>query len=110
MLWKTLLIITLLLFVVGAVRMKVKIKRKRGPENIETATASPASIALGELVAIAGGIYLSLILLKSFLKLSLPDTINLVSYSIDPIALIALGIALLQPILLAFYYRLRKKY
>lgn len=110
MLWKIILIIILLLMLFGAVRFKVNAKRMRVSENVETATASPASVALGELVAIAGGIYLSLVLLKTFLKLSLPESVSILEYAIDPLALAALAIALLQPIVIVLYYRLSRKY
>ena len=39
----------------------------------EDAVESPASLAIGELVAVAGGIYLALTLLATFLKISMPE-------------------------------------
>lgn len=110
MFWKIMMIILLLVLVLWAVRSRVFLKRRRGLENMEATVASPASIAVGELVAVAGGIYLSLVLASSFLKLSVPDKVTLLSMTIDPLALAALTIALFQPIFFWMYYRLFKRY
>ncbi len=106
MLVKGILILVFIGLIAWAVRTRVKLKKTRGAENMESTVASPASIALGELVAIAGGIYLSLVLLTSFLKLSLPEKVcfydNLL---IDPLALVAIIIAILQPLFLSLLRR-----
>ncbi|VBB08037.1 Hypothetical protein LUCI_3302 [Lucifera butyrica] len=64
--------------------------------------ASPFSIALQELVATAGGVYLSFIMLVAFLKLEIPDKILLFQVAFDPLALTALGIAIIQPLFIKF--------
>ncbi|HBT47810.1 MAG TPA: hypothetical protein DEA73_08050 [Peptococcaceae bacterium] len=91
------LCILLLLFYLA---FKAKVRRYRNTGNVE-GVPSPASRALAELVAVAGGIYLSLIMLVSFLKLSLPETVSLGGWNVDPLALLALSAALLQPLLLS---------
>lgn len=90
----------LLLLFYGALRAKVRRYRAIGTGE---QLPSPASRALAELVAIAGGIYLSLVLLVSFLKLTVPETISLGGWYIDPLALIAILIALIQPVVLAWW-------
>jgi hypothetical protein len=108
MLIKGILALILIGLVAWAVRTRVKLKRIRGVDNVESTVASPASIALGELVAIAGGIYLSLVLLTSFLKLSLPEKVCIYdNLLIDPLALAAIAIAILQPLFLSLLRRFR---
>lgn len=108
MIWTIVIILVFLILVLWAVRTKIFIKRTRGAEVLDNTVASPASAALGELVAVAGGIYLSLVLVSSFLKLSTPDKIKLLDMSLDPMALVAIIIALFQPIIMALYHRLLK--
>lgn len=104
------IIIVLLLIglIVYAVRSKIYLRRRGAGDALENAVPSPASMAIGELIAIAGGIYLSLILLVAFLKISMPDKIIIFHMSLDPLALIALTIAIFQPIMLSIYYSIRK--
>lgn len=94
--------------VAWAVKTKVFIKRRRSEKILEGAVSSPASLALGEIVAVAGGIYLSLVLVSSFLGMELPERIQLASLAVDPLALAAIIVALLQPIILGLYYNLKK--
>lgn len=99
-----LLFIILVLLFILAVRTKVGFYRS---SNVEEAVASPVSRALAELVAIAGGIYLSLVLLVSFLKINLPEAIAIGGFMVDPLAIAALAIALLQPLALSLWPRLK---
>lgn len=55
------------------------------------------SLAVQELVATAGGVYLSIIALVSFLKLEIPEKLAIAGISFDPVALLAIGVAILQP-------------
>ncbi|MDU4959727.1 MAG: hypothetical protein E6X17_03555 [Sporomusaceae bacterium] len=56
------------------------------------------SLAVQELVATAGGVYLSLIALISFLRLDIPEKILVAGVGFDPIAMLAIGVAVLQPL------------
>ncbi|MBE3571632.1 MAG: hypothetical protein IMW95_01580 [Moorella humiferrea] len=98
-----LVFLALALLLILAVKVKVGNYRSN---NVE-AVASPVSRALAELVAIAGGIYLSLVLLVSFLKISLPETIAIGGFLVDPLAVVALVIALIQPLILGLWPRLK---
>ncbi|MDD2212401.1 MAG: hypothetical protein PHS83_00885, partial [Clostridia bacterium] len=60
-------------------------------------------------VAVAGGIYLALILLTSFLKISMPERLVFFDWSVDYLAAIAIVLALFQPIFLALYYKISHK-
>lgn len=55
------------------------------------------SLAVQDLVATAGGVYLSIIALVSFLKLEIPEKLAIMGVSFDPIALLAIGVAIFQP-------------
>jgi len=61
------------------------------------------SEAIVELVALAGGIYLTLTLLLEFLAITGAERATLWGVTFDPIAAISIVLALLQP----FYERLR---
>jgi hypothetical protein len=89
-----LLLAVLLFSVILRVRNK---KRSSTHEMPEHARPSPLSEAIVELVALAGGIYLSLLLLVSFLKIDLPDRLNFLGLDTDPLALFALVLTVLQP-------------
>ena len=75
--------------------------------QLEDVRLSPLSRALQDLIAVAGGIYLSLIMLVSFLKLSLPEKIAVYSVELDPLALLALGLGIVQPIVLNIIKKVR---
>lgn len=108
MLGKIVLAAIIIGLVTWAVKTKVFIKRNRSEKILEGATSSPASLALGEIVAVAGGIYLALVLVATFLNMELPEKIYLASLAVDPLALAAIVVALLQPIILGLYYNLKK--
>lgn len=97
-----LLALLLLLFFVA---LWLKVHHYRS-SNVE-AVASPASRALAELVAVAGGIYLSLVLLVSFLKINLPEAITIGRVQVDPLAIVALLVALLQPVFFSLWPRFK---
>ncbi len=70
--------------------------------------ASPLSMAIQELVGTAGGIYLAVITLTSFLKLDVPEKVSLVRVELDPLALSAITVAILQPVALRLYRKFVK--
>ncbi|MGI6606216.1 MAG: hypothetical protein ACOX2X_04120 [Peptococcia bacterium] len=106
---KYILIASFLLLVLAAIKTKKRLKRWRDIADLDNAVESPTSYAIGELVAVAGGIYLSLVLLGSFLKISMPERIVIYSWSFDYLAAIALVLALIQPIFLSIYYRITRR-
>lgn len=59
---------------------------------------SPLSIAVQEIIATAGGIYLSLVMVVSFLKLDIPEKVSMINVSIDPLAFTAIILAIVQPL------------
>ncbi|MBP2635872.1 MAG: hypothetical protein H6Q72_1779 [Firmicutes bacterium] len=59
--------------------------------------ASPFSTAIQNLVATAGGVYLSLVMIVSFLKLDIPERITVSIIVFDPLAMTAVVVAVIQP-------------
>lgn len=63
--------------------------------------------ALVELISSAGGIYISLIMLGTFLNIDVPKEIAVWGVSLDPMALVALVAAVVQPIVVKLFVRLK---
>ena len=102
-----LLLVVIVILIVFAVREKTRQRKATSVSSIpEEIKPSPVSQALTELVAIAGGIYISLLVITTFLDLELPATVEIFSVEIDTIAGIALALALIQP----FILRISKKF
>lgn len=72
--------------------------RCRSNANNVEAKSSPLSIAVQEIVATAGGIYLSLVMVVSFLKLDIPEKVSMLNISLDPLAFLAILLAIIQPL------------
>ncbi|WP_371369090.1 hypothetical protein SRRS_24010 [Sporomusa rhizae] len=64
---------------------------------------SPVSTAIQDLVATAGGVYLSLVMIVSFLKIDLPERITLSILAFDPLAMTAVGVAVIQPVFIKIF-------
>jgi len=86
-------------------RARRKARQQEIEELPEEPLPSPVADAIKELVGVAGGIYLALILLKSLLSINLPDLVTVWNVSFDPLALTALILAIVQP---AFTGRARR--
>ncbi|CUH96146.1 putative membrane protein [Propionispora sp. 2/2-37] len=67
--------------------------------------ASPLSLAVQELLANAGGIYLSLVMLISFLKIDIPEKTVIFGVGIDPLPCTAIILAIIQPLFLRLFYK-----
>jgi hypothetical protein len=68
---------------------------------------SPLASALAYLVGVAGGIYLSLSLVIDFLKMSVPGRVAIWKFELEPVAAVAITLAILQPFLLRLYHYIR---
>ncbi|RJQ11273.1 MAG: hypothetical protein C4551_01370 [Bacillota bacterium] len=71
------------------------IRRRDLPDPRHT----PFSQGLVDLVAVAGGIYLSLVMVSSFVGLALPGKVGFLGAEVDPVAAIAVALALVEPFL-----------
>jgi len=93
-----------------AVKEKVNRKERqqaRMTDVLSGARASVLSEAMAGLVATAGGIYLSMVLLTTFLKIPVPEHITLLSTNVEPLAGLSVVLALIQPFLLRLWDRIR---
>lgn len=70
-------------------------------------TSSPLSTGLAQLVGTAGGIYLALEVLFSFLKIP-EDWWSDSTFVIEPLALISLFLAIIQPFVIRAWMRFRR--
>lgn len=95
--------VLIVLFILLLHSLWVRICRFRQGTDAEN-KESPLSRAIQEMVATAGGIYLSLIMLISFLKLNIPDKFIFYQITIDPVALTSIGLTILQPL----YFKFKK--
>lgn len=94
-----LVIIVVLVLVPLSVRERIRLNRYRDKDwdAIGEAKSTPISRALTNLVGMAGGIYLSIILLVTFLEIKVPERIKFGTVSLEPIATISILIAIIQP-------------
>jgi len=100
------IIVLLLLFVliIWSVRSKIYINQRR--KDLPEVISSPVSQALTQLLGAAGGIYLSLVMLASFLGINVPDKALFLQWSIDPLAFFSILITLLQPLLMRVFQKI----
>ncbi len=115
--WMLLVPLLILLFIFIAGNKKVATRRfyflrpffneENMPDDFDNFKKGPLAMAMLEIVAMAGGIYLALITLVNFLKLSIPDLVSIYGVSFDLLAAISLVLSILEPFigdLLAKYY------
>lgn len=81
----------------------LRINRYRSIIDSAETKPSPLSLAIQELVAVAGGLYLALILLVSFLKVDIPEKIFIYNVGLDPLACTAIILALVQPLIIKLF-------
>ncbi|MBP2642614.1 MAG: hypothetical protein H6Q67_501 [Firmicutes bacterium] len=82
----------------ASIWLRMRIYRAKSDELIQP-RLTPLAMAVQELVATSGGIYLAIIALTSFLKLELPEKVSLYEVSVDPLALGSITLAIVQPLL-----------
>lgn len=103
----SLLFLVMLLLIAFSTRERIRLQmlpRYRSQKLWEVEPRStPFSKALVGLIGMAGGIYLSLILMFTFLDVIVPGKMCLGSVEMDPLAAIAIGLAVLQPFLIRLW-------
>lgn len=62
---------------------------------------SPLADSITQTIGLAGGVYIAMITTINFLKLDVPETFNFWGLSLDPIAMTAFIVTILQPFILA---------
>jgi hypothetical protein len=66
---------------------------------------SPLSQALREILGVSGGLYLVLVAMNQFVALNIPRTVEWQGVTFDPLAALAVLLAVLQPWLPLIRYR-----
>lgn len=99
MLWEKILaaVIILGLGLISALQRSRRIRQYAVGELPAEPIPSPFSLALGELLGVAGGIYLVLVMLVSFLGVTIPERVEILSVRFDPLALASVLLAVVQP-------------
>lgn len=97
----------ILLLIGTAITVSLWLRTTYIRRQLEAASASPSPLsqAIQELVGTAGGIYLSMIALISFLKIDIPERITVLHVAFDPLAFIAITIAVVQPIVIRLFIK-----
>ncbi len=83
-------------------RTRQRIGKERAWDGSETRT-SPLSQALTNMIGTAGGIYLSLVMLFSFMEIDMPAKIQFLHMELEPLAAISFVLAILQPFVLKIW-------
>lgn len=78
-------------------RMRQRFLREKDWGFIGEAKSSQISQALTNLIGVAGGIYLTLVILATFLELQIPERITFGRISLEPLAAVSILISLAQP-------------
>ncbi len=91
----------ILSLIIASVRERVRqgMLRDKDWGSIGETKTSKISEALTNLIGVAGGIYLSLVVITIFLELQLPEWIQIFGYRMEPLAAFSILIALVYPFL-----------
>lgn len=93
-------ILLLALFLILNCSVLLRLRYFRQMNDTNEIKNSPLSLVIQEMLAVAGGIYLSLIMLVSFLRLNIPEKILIFELAVDPIASTAILLTIIQPFFL----------
>lgn len=81
-----------------SLKERLKLRRSRKEWDVIGESKSTAlSESLAGLVGTAGGIYLSMVMLTTFLELDVPSRVNFSSISLEPMAAISFILAIVSP-------------
>ncbi|MFZ5645760.1 MAG: hypothetical protein ACOY46_19555 [Bacillota bacterium] len=89
------------------VRLDNKTIKERAWDGSE-AKQSPLSEALTGLLGTAGGIYLSLVMMFSFMEIKLPGKVQFFNMGLEPLAAVSFTLAIIQPFVMRLI-NLRKR-
>lgn len=99
------IILTVIVLVLVGFSLKERVRHRLARDKdwsvIGESRASPLTLALTNLIGMAGGIYLTLVVLITFLELQLPARVQVGSVTLEPLATISFGLSIVQP----YFYR-----
>ena len=105
------MVVVLLLILLGLIVLSLWLRVRHYRDSVagvET-KSSPVALAVQELVATAGGVYLAIVALTSFLKLDMPDKVSLMAVAVDPLAVTAIVLAIVQPVFSRLFLKIMHK-
>lgn len=106
-----LLLFALIVLLLIAISLRERIRwqhmRDKDWDVIGEAKSSPLSQAVLNLVGTAGGIYLSLVLVQTFLEFELPKQVSIGSMALEPLATLSIALAIVQPFAIRLWARRR---
>ena len=107
------LIVTILaIIVVFSLRERVRLRRHhlrdKNWDAIGENKTSVMSQSIASMVGTAGGIYLSVVVLFSFLEVELPAKVDLAGMRFEPVAAVSFALALIQPFVLRIMHYSRR--
>ena len=91
------LAVTVLIILSLKERVRQRYLREKDWGFIGEAKSSRISQALTNLIGVAGGIYLTLVILAAFLELQVPERVTYGQISLEPLAAVSIFISLAQP-------------
>jgi hypothetical protein len=94
---KLLILSSIILLFLIALKSKINLNKFRQKDLVES-VSTPISQGITQLVGMAGGIYISLVLLTSFLSIETMEKVTIDGFTFDPLALLSILVALIQPI------------
>ncbi|MCL6477022.1 MAG: hypothetical protein K6T65_01270 [Peptococcaceae bacterium] len=102
------LVVLVLLTLSVRQRMQNMVVRERAWDGSET-KPSPLSEALTGLIGTAGGIYICLVMLFSFMELNIPKKVEVFKVGLEPLAAVSFALAIIQPFVI-WVFKLRNKF
>jgi len=89
-------------------RIRLSLLREKTFDSFPETKASPLSNAVLNLIGLAGGIYLSLVMLLDFLKIQLPSKVAIGQVQVEPLAALSIALAIAQPFILKLFFLRRR--
>ena len=95
------ILVTVLVLIALYVSLGVRVNRIQAVRERKTPESKPSPLgeAIKDFVAVAGGVYLGLTTLAEFLKVPVPMQANVWGMAFDPVALFAVCLAIIAPII-----------
>lgn len=98
--WVILLAAIIMIFFSVKERIYLFSYRDKDWDVIGESKSSPISRAITNLIGMAGGIYLSMVLFLTFIEANIPEKIHIGSVGLEPLATVAIVLAIIQPFIL----------
>ena len=95
-------------FLIASVALRCLRLTRISARQVES-VASPMSRAIQTTIGYAGGIYMTLVMLASFLQVEVPERTVIHGLAVEPLAFTAVILALIQPFFLVIWDMVKKR-